>query len=181
MRPIVWQIPCSILFSLLCSACASDNPVAKATSEATQNSAAPPAPEQLIVQAENQASLNGQKVLTVLRKMIENGEIIKGGCWDYLDEGWHRAGFTRAKRRTVFKGSLKHGPYANPDLIKAGDWLYYVNHSYGDIEHSGVFVAWTDKAQYKALIISYPGEQRQEPGRYSVYDISHVYRIIRPQ
>ena len=66
-------------------------------------------------------------------------------------------------------------------LFLPGDWLYYVNHSYGDIEHSGVFVDWTDYARSEGLVLSYAGEQRNEPGRYKVYDLSHVYRITRAQ
>ena len=81
----------------------------------------------------------------------------------------------------VFSGDAKAGPYADPATFLPGDWLYYVNHSYGDIEHSGVFVDWTDYARSEGLVLSYAGEQRNEPGRYKVYDLSHVYRITRAQ
>jgi len=113
--------------------------------------------------------------------MVNRGEIIPGGCWDYLNAGFDRAGLPEQRRQMVFSGDAKAGPYADPATFLPGDWLYYVNHSYGDIEHSGVFVDWTDYARSEGLVLSYAGEQRNEPGRYKVYDLSHVYRITRAQ
>ena len=65
-------------------------------------------------------------------------------------------------------------------LLRPGDWIYHVNHSYGDIEHSGMFVDWLDRKRHIALMLSYGGEGRRKPGRYRPYDITHTYRIIRP-
>lgn len=76
----------------------------------------------------------------------------------------------------LFSGTLRGGPYAPAELLEPGDWLYYVNHSYNDIEHSGVFIGWTDYEQRQGLILSYAGEGRGEPGRYKVYDL---YMCIR--
>ena len=56
-------------------------------------------------------------------------------------------GFPNSGGRWFFSGDAKAGPYADPATFLPGDWLYYVNHSYGDIEHSGVFVDWTDYAR----------------------------------
>ena len=103
--------------------------------------------------------------------------IIRGGCWDYLNEVFHRAGI---ERETVFKGSYAAGPYADVASLRSGDWLYYINHGYNDIEHSGLFVGWLDKPSRQALILSYAGERRREPARYKVYDLSHVYQVMRP-
>ncbi|EDN71465.1 conserved hypothetical protein [Beggiatoa sp. PS] len=71
------------------------------------------------------------------------------------------------------------GPYAKLNLIQPGDFLYYINHSYEDIEHSAIFVDWVDSQNKQALMLSYGGESRQEPARYLPYDLSHVYRIVR--
>ena len=106
--------------------------------------------------------------------------IIPGGCWDYANEVYNRAGYPNQprKRQTIFKSS-KSGPYANISLIQPGDFLYYINHSYGDIEHSAIFVDWVDYNNKQALMLSYGGENRYEPARYLPYDLSSVYRIIR--
>ena len=129
------------------------------------------AQQALIVNAEAKAQPPARQALSTL----------PGGCWDYLNAGFDRAGLPEQRRQMVFSGDAKAGPYADPATFLPGDWLYYVNHSYGDIEHSGVFVDWTDYARSEGLVLSYAGEQRNEPGRYKVYDLSHVYRITRAQ
>ena len=73
----------------------------------------------------------------------------------------------------------KSGPYVKSSQIEAGDWLYYINHSYNDVEHSGIFVYWVDYKKKIGMILSYGGERRKMPGRYLPYDLTHVYNIIR--
>jgi len=132
----------------------------------------------LLSLAESQSSRAAREVLATARSMALNERtIIKGGCWDYLNAVFNRAGVTK---NTILKGAYKEGPYANPQEIQVGDWLYYINHGYNDIEHSGLFVGWVDEANKQALILSYAGESRHEPARYKVYDLSHVYHIMRP-
>ena len=132
----------------------------------------------LLSQAETQSSPAAREVISMARKMALNERtIIQGGCWDYLNTVFKRAGVTRD---TVHKGAYKQGPYANSSEIEIGDWLYYINHGYRGIEHSGMFVGWVDEAAKQALILSYAGESRREPARYRVYDLSNVYQIMRP-
>lgn len=132
----------------------------------------------LLSTAELQSSQAAREVISMARKMSLNERtIIQGGCWDYLNAVFNRAGVSRD---TLHKGTYKQGPYANSTDIEAGDWLYYINHGYNDIEHSGLFVGWVDESAKQALILSYAGESRREPARYRVYDLSHVYQIMRP-
>ncbi|MGM8899528.1 MULTISPECIES: hypothetical protein [unclassified Psychrobacter] len=132
----------------------------------------------LLSSAENQSSTAAREVISTARKMALNERaIIQGGCWDYLNEVFKRAGVTRD---TVHKGAYRQGPYANSNEIEIGDWLYYINHGYNGVEHSGLFVGWVDEAAKQALILSYAGENRREPARYRVYDLSNVYQIMRP-
>lgn len=132
----------------------------------------------LLSNAENQSSMAAREVISTARKMALNERaIIQGGCWDYLNEVFKRAGVTRD---TVHKGAYRQGPYANSNEIEVGDWLYYINHGYNGVEHSGLFVGWVDEAAKQALILSYAGENRREPARYRVYDLSNVYQIMRP-
>ena len=132
----------------------------------------------LLSRAETQSSLAAREVISTARTMALNERtIIQGGCWDYLNAVFKRAGVTRD---TVHKGAYSQGPYANSSEIEVGDWLYYINHGYNGVEHSGLFVGWVDEAANQALILSYAGESRREPARYRVYDLSNVYQIMRP-
>lgn len=123
----------------------------------------------LLTQAESQSNTAAREVISTARKMALNERtIIQGGCWDYLDAVFKRAGVTRD---TVHKGAYRQGPYANSNEIEAGDWLYYINHGYNGVEHSGLFVGWVDETAKQALMLSYAGENRREPARYRVYDL----------
>jgi len=139
---------------------------------------APAYPAAMITQAESKASPAARNVLMTARKMVERGTIVRGSCWDYLNAAFSRAGYPRSKRRIVYRRG-KRGPYAPLSSIRPGDWLYYVNHSYGNIEHSGLFIGWTNRSAGQGLILSYQGERRNKPGRYRVYDLSSVYQILR--
>ena len=112
--------------------------------------------------------------------MVTQKVIIRGSCWDYLNAAYTKAGYPPARRRIVYRKG-KRGPYANVARIQPGDWLYYINHSYGGIEHSGLFVGWINRARKQGLILSYGGEHRNKPGRYRPYDLSSVYQITRAQ
>ena len=132
----------------------------------------------LLSNAEMQSSLAAREVISTARQMALNERtIIKGGCWDYLNAVFNRAGVSRS---TIHKGTYGQGPYANTSEIEVGDWLYYINHGYNGVEHSGLFVGWVDERAKQALILSYAGENRREPARYRVYDLSNVYQIMRP-
>src|SRR5699024_527890 len=132
----------------------------------------------LLSNAETQSSRAAREVISTARKMALNERtIIKGGCWDYLNAVFNRAGVSR---NTIHKGTYGQGPYANSSEIEVGDWLYYINHGYNGVEHSGLFVGWVDENAKQALILSYAGENRREPARYRVYDLSNVYQIMRP-
>ena len=134
----------------------------------------------LIRQAEGEATPAARAVLQTAHRMVQRGDIIRGACWDYLNTAFIRAGYPPAKRQVVYRRP-QSGPYADIHRIQPGDWLYYINHSYGDIEHSGLFIGWLNRAQKKGLILSYGGEHRNKPGRYRAYDLSSVYQIVRPQ
>ncbi len=132
----------------------------------------------LVLAAEELALPPAQRVLKQARSMaLDQQAIISGGCWDYLNLVFNNA---NVKRDVLFKGDFHQGPYATAEQLKSGDWIYYINHGYHDIEHSGMFIGWVDEANHQALILSYAGESRQEPARYKVYDVSHVYQIMRP-
>ncbi|MCK5898823.1 MAG: hypothetical protein KAG06_07110, partial [Methylococcales bacterium] len=65
-----------------------------------------------LIAAENKASQHGRKILQTGRQMtLVNQEIIRGGCWDYANAVYNRAGYTK-NRQVIFKGTKKKGPYA---------------------------------------------------------------------
>lgn len=136
--------------------------------------------EEILNQAEDSSTTEGRKILEMSRLMIANSDIVLGSCWDYIDAVYIRAGYPQRNKATIFKSKLA-GPYLdNIDMIAAGDWLYFINHSYGDVEHSGIFVAWTNYAEKEALLVSYSGGNQANPARYKKYIISSVYNIMRP-
>ncbi len=132
----------------------------------------------LVLEAEKASAPAVRRLLRSVRTMVTQEELVRGSCWHYLDTAFTRAGYP-APRRTVIFASSKRGPYASAALLRPGDWIYHVNRSYHGVEHSGMFIAWIDRARRKALMLSYPGEGRRRPGRYRVYDITQTYRIIR--
>lgn len=136
--------------------------------------------DEILDRAEDNASPEGKAILTTARSMIEVREVVVGSCWDYINTVFNRADFPAKKRKIVLKGKKK-GPFAGPDQIQAGDWLYYINHSYSRVEHSGVFVEWMNREKKSALVMSYQGGKNKSPATYKVYDLKNVYYIIRPQ
>jgi hypothetical protein len=129
-------------------------------------------------QAEQGATPEGRDILVSSRTLIENNEIIKGSCWDFTNAVFNQAHYPNQKRLTIFKSKMK-GPFVDEKLIEAGDWLYYINHSYKKIDHSGIFVSWTNFDKKIGLIASYIGGNKKRPARYQNYDLSNVYHIIR--
>lgn len=134
--------------------------------------------EEILDRAESSASPGGRKILEASRSMISNQEIIIGGCWDYINTVYDRAGYPENLRATIYKSKLK-GPYVKADRILPGDWLYFVNHSFREIEHSAIFVAWTDEEKHIALMVSYVGGNQKKPAFYKTFTLSNIYNIIR--
>jgi len=131
-----------------------------------------------IILAEKKADVAGKAILETGRKMaLKEKTIVKGSCWDYINEVFKRAGYG-SNKKVVYK-SKKSGPYVDISKIKPGDWLYYINHSYGGVEHSGIFVYWKDYKNKIGVTLSYGGENRNEPGRYREYNLKSVYYITR--
>jgi len=134
----------------------------------------------LIRAAEQRASAGGRRVLETGRDMaVLRRDILVGSCWDWVDAVFTRAGFGERKRAIPFK-TPKKGPYIDVARLTPGDWMYFRNHSYGDIEHSGIFVGWVNGPSKVGLVLSYPGMNRKEPGRYRPYELISVYEITRP-
>jgi len=121
----------------------------------------------------------GHKVLETGFKMsLIDKTIIKGSCWDFVNEVYRRSGVDE-KKEVVFR-SQKKGPYANANMVKPGDWIYHINYQYNNIEHSAIFVCWKDFKNRIAITLSYAGGNRNLPGKYGEYKLSSIYSIFRP-
>lgn len=133
----------------------------------------------LILEAEFSASENGRKVLEMGRKMaMIDKTILPGTCWTWADALYKKAGYIK-DRQTIHRGKKK-GPYADTELIQPGDWLYFINHSYRDSDHSAIFLYWIDKENNIGMTLSYEGQYKRKPGRYKEYNLKDVFYITRP-
>ena len=133
---------------------------------------------ELLKEVENNAGSDARAILEMGRKMaLVDKAIVKGTCWTYINAVFKRAGYDKEKH-IVFR-SKKSGPYVSTDSIKPGDWLYYINHAYHSIDHSGIFVRWVDKQNKIGLVLSYVGRYRKKPGRYKEYNLKDVFFITR--
>lgn len=134
--------------------------------------------EEILDLAEADATVGGRKILETSRSMISNQEIFVGGCWNYINAVYDRAGVPSNSRDTIYKSKFQ-GPYANSDIIQGGDWLYFVNHSYSESEHSAIFVAWINEDKKEALMVNYVGGNKKNPGTYKRFIIDEVYNVLR--
>ena len=136
--------------------------------------------QQALLAAQSGDKTPGARVLATAQQMLQEGVVVIGSCWDYVDKVYHQAGFTDAGLVPIYSQPYA-GPFADPSLIQKGDWVMYQNLSYGGIDHSAIFVGWVDFDRTRALTVSYVGQNRLAPGRLYEYDLSRTYRILRPR
>lgn len=120
----------------------------------------------------------GGRVLAAAVAMVSAKTIVVGVCWDFVNAVYNRAGFPGARRVSLFQ-QAETGPFADPGLLRPGDWVMYRNLPYGEIGHSAVFVEWIDFEKRSALTIEYVGGHRKEPGQYREADLTKVWGVIR--
>ena len=127
----------------------------------------------------NKTSAGGLRIIREGYQMaIVRKDIIIGSCWDFINKVYSNSGFKQANRETIYKGK-KGSKYPNPELLHPGDWVYHVNYSYHNIEHSAIFICWKDYDKRMAITLSYVGQNRSSPGKYGIYDLSGIYNIMR--
>ncbi len=120
----------------------------------------------------------GGKALAAALARVRSGVILRGSCWDFVDAVYSDAGFGKEKRKNVFKGKVS-GPYADPSILQPGDWVGTLNIYSATVTHSAIFVEWLDMESRTALTIDYPGNSRNEPGRFRVSDLSKLFQVDR--
>jgi hypothetical protein len=121
------------------------------------------------------AAPGARRVLEAMRVMLDEGAVVRGSCNRWVQEVFRRAG---GRARTAYSAGRRE-PFTDAALLRPGDWVQFINHSYGGVTHSAVFVGWTDAPGRIAMTASYPGQNRDAPGRFRDYDLSNVYRVVR--
>lgn len=121
----------------------------------------------------------GQRVLRAGEKLaFYQKKIIKGSCWDFINAVFNEAGFPDGKRKVVFQGPSK-GPYADPEMLRPGDWVMHINLEYNGVEHSSLFVSWIDRGRRLAKVMDYVGMNKAQPGDYSQHTYTKIFGIVR--
>ena len=124
---------------------------------------------------------NGLRVINEGHRMaIKSRSIVKGSCWDFVDRVFTRSGFNRTNRETIYSNK-KGTKFSQFDILHPGDWVYHVNYSFHNVEHSAIFICWKDFKKRIAITLSYAGQNKSVPGKYGLYDLSGIYNIIRPK
>jgi hypothetical protein len=135
---------------------------------------------EILDRAEAAATPEGKKILVTSRSMIAKKKIVVGSCWDYINAVYNKANYPANKRVTALKSKIV-GPFADLSELQPGDWLYFINYSFSEIDHSGIFVEWIDVDKKAGVVMSYRGGKRKSPATYKIYDLKNVYYIIRPK
>ncbi len=132
-------------------------------------------PDRALTDAAQQASPGPRRVLETTHAMIDDSTVVRGSCFDWVDAVYQRAG---GRQHDVFHGPHT-GPFAETPALQPGDWVFFINHNWGDDTHSAIFVGWMDEGSSVAMMVSYAGGHRDEPGRFGEYELSSVFRIVR--
>jgi hypothetical protein len=128
-----------------------------------------------LTRAAAQSAPGARRVLDAAKAMIDGGVVTRGSCYTWVNAVYRRA---TGPRQTVFEGDRRNR-WADASLLRPGDWVFFINHSYNDVTHSAIFVAWVDERARVALMVSYPGGNRDAPGRFSDYELTNVYQLVR--
>jgi len=129
----------------------------------------------------NETSADGLRIITEGYQMaVIKGTIVLGSCWDFINRVYNNAGYPQANIETIYKGK-KGSKFQKPELLHAGDWVYHINYSYHNVEHSAIFICWENFDKRLAVTLSYVGQNRSVPGQYGTFDLSGVYNVMRPK
>jgi hypothetical protein len=130
--------------------------------------------------ARRYASLPGPSgaVLTAALARIEAGTILKGSCWDFCNAVYVSAGFRGETIQEAYSAA-ETGPYADPSILLPGDWISSRNIYSAAVNHAAIFIEWLDMEARTALVIDYPGNFRDEPGRFRVSDLTKTWQVMR--
>ncbi len=136
-------------------------------------------PDYQMQNAQLHATPGGGRALRAAQAMIDQDIVVRGSCYDWIHTVFERAG---GRWDDAFRGRIERGPYAQAQDVQPGDWVLFINEAFGgdaSHTHSAIFVGWADASTRDAVMVSYPGGRRDEPGRYGTYTLTRAYRIVR--
>ena len=120
----------------------------------------------------------GNKIVQKGMELVMNDYKISGSCWTFVNKLYDLAGVGSSNRQVIYKAK-KGSLIQDPSLIQPGDWIYHINYSFHNVEHSAVFICWKDYDKKLALTLSHVGQNKHASGKYGVYDLKGVYHIMR--
>jgi len=171
------RVPAPVAPPGACPSCAALPPPFRITASAPASEAPTVSNDPMTMLREEipRAAPGAQRVLEEMRTMLDEGVVVRGSCNRWVEELFRRAG---GRARTVYSAGRREA-FADATLLRAGDWVQFINHSFGGVTHSAVFVGWTDASARIGMTASHPGQNRAVPGRFRDYDLSNVYRVVR--
>lgn len=119
-------------------------------------------------------------VLKGIEMVADTKKLVRGSCWKYINTVYNSAEFPSGKRTTIYS-ARKGSRLKNMDLIQPGDWIYHINHSFHNVEHSAIFICWKDYNKKIGITLSHVGQNKSRTGQFGAYDLKSVYNIIRPE
>ncbi|MDG1427316.1 MAG: hypothetical protein P8H56_05215 [Crocinitomicaceae bacterium] len=129
---------------------------------------------------ERELSPEGLEIVRTGYEMtVTTKQLIKGSCWDFINTVYNNAGFSSSSRETIFKGK-KGSDQIDVSLLQPGDWIYHINYSFQNVEHSAIFICWKDYDKKLAITLSHVGQNKSRAGQFGVYDLRSVYNVMRP-
>lgn len=169
------RVPAPVALPDACPSCAALPPPFRITAPASEAPTVPDDPMTMLRETIPRAAPGARRVLEVMRTMLDEGVVVRGSCNRWVEEIFRRAG---GRARTVYTAG-RRASFTNTTLLRPGDWVQFINHSFGGVTHSAVFVGWTDASARIGMTASHPGQNRAVPGRFRDYDLSNIYRVVR--
>lgn len=123
----------------------------------------------------------GLKVVkTGISLVADEKLLVRGSCWKFINTVYNKAGITSDLRETIYSAK-KGSRIKNLELVQPGDWIYHVNHSFHNVEHSAIFICWKDFDKKIGITLSHVGQNKLRTGQFGTYDLKSIYNIIRPK
>ena len=118
-------------------------------------------------------------VMKGIEMVADSKKIVQGSCWKYINTVYNSTGYPVKKRNTVYKAK-KGSRIQNLKLVHPGDWIYHINHSFRNVEHSAIFICWKDYEKKIGITLSHVGQNKARTGQFGAYDLKSIYNIMRP-
>jgi len=125
----------------------------------------------------------GVNILVIGDMIKTSGVRRKGGCWHFVKAVYDCAGYLTRQVYPPDRKCDRNGPYlAETGILQPGDWIMHINMEYRQsegIDHSAIFVRWTDEDAKNAYMLDYVGNDLCAQPGYKQHALSKVYCVMR--